>query len=68
MQPLRSPQKRLLQEQSGSGSGAESQVVSWEEYKAEKQRAHDERMKEREQKGVKGPLALLGLNGKGKSE
>ena len=78
VQPLRLPSShKLQQEQSGSGSGAESKVlssrlkatseekpdvaVSWEEYKEKKQRERDERMKEREEKGIKGPLAMLGF-------
>ena len=37
---------------------------SWEEYKAERRQAREERKKELEERGQKGPLALLGLGGK----
>lgn len=36
-------------------------AISWEEYKAEKQRARDERTRQREEKGIQGPWALLGF-------
>ncbi|RMJ28692.1 hypothetical protein PHISP_00441 [Aspergillus sp. HF37] len=46
---------------SGSNTSDQNVAVTWEEYKAEKQRARDERMRQREEKGIKGPWALLGF-------
>ncbi|XRM45882.1 hypothetical protein ABZX51_008953 [Aspergillus tubingensis] len=44
--------------------------VSWEKYKEERRRAKEQRMQEREQRGERGPLALLGFgsNSKEKNE
>ncbi|PKX93316.1 mitochondrial fission process 1 family protein [Aspergillus novofumigatus IBT 16806] len=43
------------------GSVAASANLSWEEYKAERQKAKEERRREREAKGRTGPLAWLGF-------
>ncbi|KAF4285690.1 hypothetical protein KXW98_003277 [Aspergillus fumigatus] len=43
------------------GSVAASANLSWEEYKAERQKAKEERRRQREAKGWTGPLAWLGL-------
>ncbi|GIK07848.1 hypothetical protein Aspvir_003517 [Aspergillus viridinutans] len=42
-------------------SVAASATLSWEEYKAERQKAKEERRREREAKGRTGPLAWLGF-------
>ncbi|EAW13387.1 mitochondrial fission process 1 family protein [Aspergillus clavatus NRRL 1] len=49
----------------GAGAAAEKNV-SWDEYKAERRRAKEERQREREAGGEAGPLAWLGWRGESK--
>ncbi|GFF27886.1 uncharacterized protein R740 [Aspergillus udagawae] len=50
------------------GAVAASANLSWEEYKAERQKAKEERRREREAKGRTGPLSWLGFGSESNSD